>query len=176
MPSFYDYPHGFTLFCDDIRQEVGGKQTLVGVYNAIIYVFGDFPTVIPKLAFSTHYREPASLPVASTLTCSIFLEANGTEQLLTQSTLDLNAMRNGPGLRDLSVPGEPGKYSEGILNGLFSPLVIAAPSRLKVRAYRDGEEVRLGTLTIDKGTEADFAGLALGPGMGISGPLKPRVE
>lgn len=35
-------------FCDDIRQEVGGKTTLVGVYQEVL-IPDEIPCIIPKL-------------------------------------------------------------------------------------------------------------------------------
>ena len=36
-----------TIYCDDIRQEVGGKLSLMGVYNNVMYV-QQFPVTLPK--------------------------------------------------------------------------------------------------------------------------------
>lgn len=44
----------FTLVCDDIREEVGGKASLMGVYNDI--VFQGLPAVLPKLSFAIILR------------------------------------------------------------------------------------------------------------------------
>lgn len=43
-----DY-HLTTIFCDDIRQEINGKFTLVGCYNSQLLV-SDFPFTLPRLA------------------------------------------------------------------------------------------------------------------------------
>lgn len=37
-----------TIYCDDVRQEVGGKLSLIGVYNGVMYV-QQFPVTLPKL-------------------------------------------------------------------------------------------------------------------------------
>jgi hypothetical protein len=37
-----------TVFCDDIRLEMGNKQSLMGIYSAQLLVH-EFPTVLPKL-------------------------------------------------------------------------------------------------------------------------------
>jgi hypothetical protein len=36
-----------TIYCDDIRQEVGGKLSLMGVYNGVMYV-QQFPVTLAK--------------------------------------------------------------------------------------------------------------------------------
>jgi hypothetical protein len=47
IPEIY----GYTIFCDDIRQEVGGKISFVGVYSGTMFVHGEFPVTLPKFAF-----------------------------------------------------------------------------------------------------------------------------
>jgi len=46
--------HEYTLMCDDIRQEVGGKTSLMGLYEAHIVV-PQIPTALPKLCFFTRF-------------------------------------------------------------------------------------------------------------------------
>ncbi len=46
----------FPIICDDIRQEVGGKTSLMGVYGDHI-VLTKFPFTFPKLCFQVHMRE-----------------------------------------------------------------------------------------------------------------------
>ena len=51
--------YGYTIFCDDIRAEVGGKLTYVGSYSGTMLVHGSFPTIVPKLALGIVYcRRP----------------------------------------------------------------------------------------------------------------------
>jgi hypothetical protein len=45
--------YGHVIFCDDVRREIDGKLTLVGVYNGNLTVFGGFPAVLPKLCVVT---------------------------------------------------------------------------------------------------------------------------
>lgn len=40
--------HIETLFCDDIRQEIGGKISLIGVYSGVLLV-PEFPATLPKM-------------------------------------------------------------------------------------------------------------------------------
>jgi len=46
--------HEFTLLCDDIRQEVGGKTSLMGMYDHHIVV-PQVPFVLPKVCFYTRF-------------------------------------------------------------------------------------------------------------------------
>ena len=46
--------HEFTLLCDDIRQEMGGKTSLMGIYDHHIVV-PQVPYVLPKVCFYTRF-------------------------------------------------------------------------------------------------------------------------
>src|SRR5437763_16850721 len=56
MPD--ERPWGFSVFCDDLRQEVDGKRTLVGAYMAAMNVTGTLPASLPKLAIAVTFFEP----------------------------------------------------------------------------------------------------------------------
>src|SRR5215470_6272357 len=59
--------YGYSIFCDDIRNEPGGKLSFIGCYNGIIFISGRFPLVLPKLCVHTHILSPASRPFSSIL-------------------------------------------------------------------------------------------------------------
>ncbi len=46
--------HEFTLLCDDIRQEMGGKTSLMGLYDHHIVV-PEVPFALPKVCFYTRF-------------------------------------------------------------------------------------------------------------------------
>jgi len=50
---------GFSLFCDDIRAEVGGKMSVMGVYQAdmVFPPVQEFPITIPKFGILFKYYE-----------------------------------------------------------------------------------------------------------------------
>jgi hypothetical protein len=45
--------YGYTIFCDDPRQEVDGKFLLIGVYSGIMFVHAPFPFKLPTFAMRT---------------------------------------------------------------------------------------------------------------------------
>ena len=56
-------PHGFTIFCDDIRDEVTGKKTYIGVYGDDMVVAAKLPTALPSLHFVIHlFFQPGEKP------------------------------------------------------------------------------------------------------------------
>jgi len=46
--------HEFTLLCDDIRQEMGGKTSLMGLYDHHIVV-PEVPFILPKVCFFSKF-------------------------------------------------------------------------------------------------------------------------
>src|SRR4051812_10402904 len=48
---------GTTIFCEDIRAEVGGKITFVGVYPSEMQVHVPFPFTMPKFGLWVRYIE-----------------------------------------------------------------------------------------------------------------------
>jgi hypothetical protein len=50
------------LYSDDIRQEINGKISLIGVYQGGMSVFGELPQDLPKLVVSTYINSPIQKP------------------------------------------------------------------------------------------------------------------
>ncbi len=48
-------------FCDDVRQEIGNKFSLMGCYGTDLYV-PSFPITLPKLCVFVHVRTPREQP------------------------------------------------------------------------------------------------------------------
>lgn len=50
-------PSGFTIFCDDIRQEINGKVTFVGIYANTLFIADELPVNLPKLCMGIFFRQ-----------------------------------------------------------------------------------------------------------------------
>ena len=55
----------YTLFCDDVRLEVGNKLSYMGVFQNI--VVPQLPVWLPKLAVVNHWRGDGPLPRDNTI-------------------------------------------------------------------------------------------------------------
>src|SRR5271169_3055754 len=49
--------YGYTIFCDDIRQEIGGKFSYIGVYNGFMFIHGSLPVTLPKFCLSITFLQ-----------------------------------------------------------------------------------------------------------------------
>jgi hypothetical protein len=138
--------YGYTIFCDDIRAEVGGKLTYVGSYSGTMLVHGSFPTIVPKLALGIVYlqrRDRLILPI----TFWIFLPGDAEDKPSIIAEMPHEAAIDFGKVFAQKVETEETfvtLYSQFAL----TPLHIAQPGILKVRAVRGDQLIRLGGLVI----------------------------
>ncbi len=138
-------------FCDDVRQEVGNKVSLIGCYGSDLIVEG-FPAVLPKL----------------------FIYVQAVTPLDTMfSNLKLRTDLNGDTIAELNVPcdllnkpRDEAKNFKALAIMSFSPLVITEPSTLKVIAETEDGDFYGGSLWI---RERDSS-------LGTPRPKKKRKE
>ncbi len=51
-----------TIYCDDVRLEVGNKQSLMGIYSSDLFV-PEFPVALPKLCIVVNLVTPIDKPL-----------------------------------------------------------------------------------------------------------------
>ena len=138
-----DQVYGYALFCDDIRQEVGGKQTLVGLYTGGMSVQGKSPVVIPLFSALLNLVLPIDLDfnrvefklIKELDDQSVDIFAAHTEEAKAQLVSRLDGVAP-PEKLMAQIPVRMGNF------------VAEDGARIKARAFVDGREVRLGTLHI----------------------------
>lgn len=125
-----------STYCDDIRMELGGKLSFIGVYNGGMLVPG-FPATLPKFYIAFKVLIPSDNP-----SDSVTIRVLKGEQLIGEMKYDspqhpIEGMPDSVNLKDLE--------RVTIIQSAFafSPLVIEAPCNLKLRALTsDGEELK----------------------------------
>lgn len=76
-------PSGYTIFCDDVREEITGKMTFVGVYSGSLVVKALTPLQLPVLCCNvTVALEEQGLPNGGRLEVRKLYE-DGTSDLLS---------------------------------------------------------------------------------------------
>lgn len=137
--------YGYSLFCDDLRREEGGKVTLVGVYSSEMIIFGSFPVTLPKLALIVTYVERPSQSYEP-LELAIYFpgdadgEPSHRRSLPAEMLEEFRQQRPEPDAEDPILTMR--------LDWMFSPVNIKQEGRIKVRMIRGGTEIKLGTLRI----------------------------
>jgi hypothetical protein len=139
--------YGYTIFCDDIRMEVGNKLTFVGIYSGQFILYVDsLPAALPKFAMSITYRQrhdrvvlPAQFRIFFPWSPDTPLVIDPPSEL-AQSTIE--------GAEALSERSGEVAFVTTTFNFGLSPFSIESPGIIKVRAVRGDDLVRLGGLEI----------------------------
>jgi hypothetical protein len=141
-----NFPNGHATFCDDVRQEIGGKITIVGVYGGELTAYGEAPIALPQLHVVVAFRnapkdEPYNLKIVVTMNGTA-----GEDKVLSSSDIEIPAPE-----QDL-IPPPIDEHSMRFMElsniVRLSPLFITEPCTITVRAYLGDDEVRLGALRV----------------------------
>ncbi|WP_407154045.1 hypothetical protein [Bradyrhizobium sp. STM 3557] len=141
--------YGYSIFCDDIRNEPGGKLSFVGCYNGVIFISGQFPLVLPKLCVHTHILSPASRPFSSIL---VRCYLPGDEQPFAEEPVETprQAAQNEL-VASLKPETSAPLYIVAATSLIFTPIELRSSGLMRIRALVDAEqEIRLGSLRIEQ--------------------------
>lgn len=135
----YAYCH----FCDDIRQEVGNKLTIVGLYNGEM-LLPFVPILLPKLCIASYLTTSSDKPI-KTLEMRVEHNGNviGNVEVPEQDLRQLSEIALGRGTTDDPVK----EFSIGV-NSAYSPIAIEGPGIIRVVMVADGQEYLAGRLRI----------------------------
>ena len=140
MIIYPSLPSGHTIFCDDVRQEASGKQTLVGTYGTSMLV-SEFPAMLPQICCVISYREAPE--ATGKVAIRVIHEINDDETVMAEILYDIPEGSKPPAEMEGPFIMRTGSFLVQI-----SPFAIEGPGLLKVRAFRDDDEIRLGALKI----------------------------
>ncbi|MHB8409003.1 MAG: DUF6941 family protein [Acidiferrobacterales bacterium] len=137
--------HVESLFCDDIRHEVGGKLSYIGVYSGVLLVPA-FPAMLPKLCLSVKIVTPADDPLRS-LTLRVLKDDAVLHQIVVS---DQQLAAASSSIEDLTEEQRKERSAVTQLQLVFSPIQFEAPCVLKVRVQTESGELRGGGLRVDQ--------------------------
>jgi len=125
-----------TVFCDDIRHELGGKLSYIGVYSGMLLV-PTFPATLSKFCLAMNILTPADRSFAK-LTVRLLKD----KDVLFEGTLS-NAQLSAA-VVDLPADDTMAKDRILALQSIivFSPFVLEGPCTLRVRADTEAGELR----------------------------------
>lgn len=135
-------PYGYTVFCDDIRQEVAGKLSFIGAYNGSLHILGGQAASLPKLAAAMTVVVPEGIEVTEPISFALIHEFDDQSNELLRATAEGY---------NLPISAPPGRVLRIGLNFQLSPFLVDREGVLKARAYVNGAEVKLGALTLHLG-------------------------
>lgn len=134
--------HLEVTYCDDIRQEVGGKISLMGIYTGDMYVTG-MPLLLPKLCIAINVVTSIDNPIQS-LKINIFKEGV-TEPMLSTGEIVVPELPRD----DNSV------WQVAHLMFALSPFQIDEETKLRVIAETESGEIIGRSLKILKTTDPE---------------------
>ena len=145
-------PWGFSIFCDDLRQEVDGKRTLVGTYMGEMNIYGTLPALLPKLVIATTFYEPHAtaatrdweVPLHMMLPGETFDSASFKVALPAPPQTVVNGIRN---FNEPNPDNEP-LFTRLDFQIMLVPFIINAEGRIKIRAMYQDEIIRLGSINM----------------------------
>lgn len=143
-------PSGTTIFCDDVRHEITGKFSLIGVYQDGMTIVGEVPVLIPQLCLVTKVRlDQKSLPF-SFLLKMIFEDERLEEETIQEMSLSIPAVDENL----IHNPDTVFSDKEGIQYAQFQTearllnFPISKSGRIKVRMFEGDNEIALGSIRI----------------------------
>ncbi len=134
------------IFADDIRNELGGKHSIIGVYNSVLSL-DTAQSLIPKLAVSLTCHTDFGHPFKQIFVLVMLDDAVISQNELPAEFLERSFAENRKMLEDSGVSPDSQSY-RATVNIHLNPLVIKQQSRLNVVVVADGEEIRVGSLLL----------------------------
>lgn len=138
----------YAVYSDDIRLEVGNKLTLVGVYNADMFV-SVIPVFIPRLGVWVVFRSPTGQPLKSLE----FKVARGSDVVLEVAVLPEQIANARRAQNPRPVGQDPSLHFVVGFNVLLPPMTIAAPCTFNTTVIADGVEYAAGRLHVGLGSQ-----------------------
>lgn len=139
-------PHGYTIFCDDIREEVGNKVSYMGRYIAELVATArpDGDPLLAKICAAVHVVVPREFPFAR---CRLTLLEEGGDESRILAELAVE--------RPTGIGGDPQPDSLFIAgNFVLAPFAVRNGAFLRARAYLDDFEVKAGSLHLTVAQQA----------------------
>jgi hypothetical protein len=156
--------YGYTVFCDDIRQESDGKFIFIGVYSGAMIVHVPFPVKLATFAMSTTILQRKEgfvpriglrvfLPGDAEDVASIQIEAGETVDgaILAATSAMIDTLHP-----DTQIPNEE-RYVSMLANSKFVQLEIKQPGVIKVRGVIGDNMVRFGIMRVSPPPQAHEA-------------------
>jgi hypothetical protein len=140
------YPSGNTIFCDDVRQEIAGKWTYVGVYDGDMIIAGKPPVVLPRLSLVVQ-TEVAAGSVPTDAELRVIRSGSGRDTIVYSEVLNFSE-ENDSQESDIKIDDAAFDYYfiRSVIN--LTDISIEEPCCLKVRSYFNGDKLRMGRLSI----------------------------
>lgn len=134
------------VFADDIRNEIGGKHSIIGVYNTVLSLDAA-ETLIPKLAISLNCYTDFENPFKQLFVMVMLDDAVISQNELPAQFLEKSFSENKKTLEEAGISLSTQLY-KATVNIHLNPLVIKQNAILNVVVVADGVETKAGNLIL----------------------------
>jgi hypothetical protein len=138
--------YGNTLFCEDIRQEVMNKLSLIGVLGHEIIFLAPFPQTLPKLGFHMDVRFPVEKPV-NDVRLLIYFPGDAEDAPTINQVLPWKSGE--PSTEPLPFPDAARSFAF-IQHFVLSSVLIKQEGYIRVRIVHDEKRIRIGALKVSQ--------------------------
>lgn len=144
-----NHRHLQVLYCDDIRNEIGGKLSFMGIYTTSLIV-KEFPVSLPKFCISMRIVTPIIDPFEFV---KIRILKDDTD--LQEFELPESAIAEANAARPKNPTGEEAEMIQ-IFNAItvIAPMQFDGPCAIRVRADTESGEIRGQGIKIERGAVA----------------------
>jgi hypothetical protein len=141
-------PFGVTVFCDDIREELYGKISLIGVYNAAFASYAKFPISLSKLGFYITACFPSDGPHISDVHLHIYLPQDQKDKPSYSTELDWRTTAADQVAPDPKLFPDPLGVVQFSTYVLIGPINIKQNGFIRVRLIHRDQEIKVGALEV----------------------------
>ncbi len=136
-----DRLHGITIFCEDIREELGNKVSLIGILPDNLNL-SSIPGTLPKLGIYTRIHIPITWEPCA---LKMFMSAPGTERMLIgETSLELMA-------ESLDMAKRLGGLNGGLtISTIAQSFHIPEPGRIVLECEAPNETFVTGSLNLGR--------------------------
>ncbi len=137
-------PYGWTIFCDDIREEVGGKSSFMGVYKGTMIINDVFPAIVPKFAMSINYRIFRGDTRLNDIDLKIFLPGDDDANPSVATVIPVSEI-----FAEIDTPtSAESSFAQISFSVILSPMILKEAGKIKVRGTGGAGLLKLGTLKV----------------------------
>ena len=134
-------PYGMAFFCEDIRQEIEGKTSYMGIFGANITLVGERPATLPKLCVAAHINIPSSWHMPH-VRIVVFRVTEGSEEEISSVDGEVATPEDRPVADDL--------FTRLVAINFLVPFKVHEDCELVVRAFINKDTgLNLGAIPIN---------------------------
>jgi hypothetical protein len=148
--------YGHTVFCDDFRQEIGNKVSLIGIYRGNMLLPDTLPVVLGRFCIIVTLEEPRtkSKILDFGVTVNVFFPGDPDDKPLVTQTITAEQVRPSFAAEGVDLPPDVGEIFRLEMPILFQSFNVISYGWIRVRAIVGDQIIKVGALKLQKQSEA----------------------